>query len=52
MKEKVLKMTIPFIVNEGQIANSGVRCYADTFGGTAHKTKSSKIMYTPHRGEK
>jgi hypothetical protein len=45
MVQKALKLQMPFIANEGQAADD-VSFYAQTFGGTAHVTKSGEIVYS------
>ena len=44
--EKVFKIQIPFIVNQGQIYDQNVRFYAKTFGGTLYVTKSGELIYS------
>lgn len=43
--EKVYKIQVPFIANEGQIENDAVLFYAKTFGGTVYVTRDSQLVY-------
>ena len=38
-------LQLPFIANQGQIKNQQVKYYAQTFGGSAHITHKSEIIY-------
>ena len=44
--QKVVKLQIPFIENQGQIPDESVRFYAKTFGGTAYVTDKGEIIYS------
>ncbi|MFZ0449586.1 MAG: hypothetical protein WAL98_10100 [Desulfatiglandaceae bacterium] len=43
--QKVMKVQMPFIANEGQMGKD-VRFYAKTFGGTVYVTKTREIIYS------
>lgn len=43
-KEKVLRVSVPFIENKGQYSKE-VRFYAKTFGGTVFVNKDGEIVY-------
>ena len=49
--EKALKMQMPFIANSGQIQDSNVRFYANTFSGAVYVTKSGEIVYSLRMSE-
>ncbi|MDP2990255.1 MAG: SBBP repeat-containing protein, partial [Kiritimatiellota bacterium] len=42
---------VPFVANEGQIANPQVKYYAKTFGGTVYALADGKIVYSLPRFE-
>jgi hypothetical protein len=44
--EKAFKIQIPFIENQGQIADEQVRFYAKTFGGAIYVTKEGEMIYS------
>jgi len=44
--EKAFKIQIPFIENQGQIADEQVRFYAKTFGGAIYVTKEGEMVYS------
>ena len=44
--EKAFKIQMPFIANEGQIADEHVRFYAKTFGGTVFVTDQGEMVYS------
>jgi beta propeller repeat protein len=44
--QKVVKLQIPFIENQGQIPEENVRFYAKTFGGTAYVTNKGEMIYS------
>ncbi|MBZ0190546.1 MAG: hypothetical protein K8F34_02500, partial [Candidatus Kuenenia stuttgartiensis] len=44
VNQKIGKLQIPFIANEGQ-ADKKVAFYANTFGGTVFVTKEGEIVY-------
>jgi len=37
---------VPFVANEGQVANPAVKYYARTFGGTVYALSDGKIVYS------
>ena len=41
---KIQKVSVPFILNEGQ-ADKSVKYYAKTFGGTVSVTENGEILY-------
>ena len=43
--QKVMKLQMPFIANEGQV-DKKVAFYAKTFGGTAYVTQKGEIVYS------
>jgi hypothetical protein len=43
---KVYSLQMPFIENEGQIADEGIRYYTKTIGGTVCVTKEGEIVYS------
>ena len=43
--EKVFRIQIPFIANEGQIADKHVRFYATTFAGSVYVTDKGEMVY-------
>ena len=43
--QKVQKLQLPFIANEGQ-ADERVKFYANTFGGTVYVTRGGEIVYS------
>jgi len=45
IKQKILKLQIPFIANEGQM-NKEVSFYAKTFGGNAYVTQKGDMVYS------
>jgi len=49
--EKALKIQMPFIVNQGQIADEHVRFYAKTFGRTVFVTDQGEMVYSFSVGE-
>lgn len=44
--EKAFNIQMPFIANQGQIADEHVRFYAKTFGGTVFVTDQGEIVYS------
>lgn len=44
--EKAFKIQMPFIENQGQIADEQVRFYAKTFGGAIYVTKEGEMIYS------
>ena len=42
---KTAKLQIPFIENQGQIKDKGVRFYANTFAGNVYVTEKGEIVY-------
>ena len=44
--EKAFKIQMPFIENQGQIADEHVRFYAKTFGGTVFVTDQGEMIYS------
>ena len=46
MLEKAFKIQMPFIANQGQIADEHVRFYAKTFGGAVYVTKEGEMVYS------
>ena len=46
LMQKVVKLQIPFIENQGQIPDEHVRFYAKTFGGTACITDKGEMIYS------
>ena len=46
MLEKVFKIQIPFVENQGQISDAQVRFYAKTFGGAVYVTKEGEMVYS------
>ena len=44
--QKVVKLQMPFIANQGQLKDKNVRFYARTFGGTAYITARGDIVYS------
>ncbi len=44
--EKAFKIQMPFIANQGQIADENVRFYAKTFGGTVFVTDQGEMVYS------
>jgi hypothetical protein len=44
--EKAFKIQMPFIENQGQIADEQVRFYAKTFGGAIYVTKEGEMVYS------
>jgi hypothetical protein len=49
-KEKLAKLSLPFIENKGQYPED-VRFYAKTFGGTVFVTKNGEIVYNLPKAE-
>ena len=49
VNQKIGKLQIPFIANEGQ-ADKKVAFYANTFGGTVFVTKEGEIVYSLPKG--
>nr|CAJ75180.1 conserved hypothetical protein related to cell surface glycoprotein (S layer protein) [Candidatus Kuenenia stuttgartiensis] len=49
VNQKIKKLQIPFIANEGQ-ADEKVAYYANTFGGTVFVTKDGEIVYSLPKG--
>ena len=45
MVQKVLKLQMPFIANQGQVSKE-VSFYAKTFGGSAYVTQKGEIVYS------
>ena len=43
---KIALLRIPFVENQGQISEEGVRYYAKTFGGTVFITKDGELIYS------
>jgi hypothetical protein len=43
--EKVFRIQMPFIANEGQIGDEHVRFYATTFAGTVYVTDKGEMVY-------
>src|SRR5512136_814620 len=43
--EKVFRIQMPFIANEGQIGDEHVRFYATTFAGTVYVTDKGEMIY-------
>jgi hypothetical protein len=44
--ERAFKIQMPFIANQGQIADEHVRFYAKTFGGTVFVTDKGEVVYS------
>ncbi|MBW2096640.1 MAG: SBBP repeat-containing protein, partial [Deltaproteobacteria bacterium] len=44
--EKMMRLRIPFVENQGQIPDKNVRLYAKTFGGTAYVTGNGEMIYS------
>src|SRR3989338_376792 len=42
---KVSKLAIPFIENQGQVKDKGVKFYANTFAGNVYVTEKGEIVY-------
>ena len=51
LTNKVSKLEIPFIANQGQV-NEKVAFYAKTFGGTVYVTEEGEIVYSLPKREK
>jgi len=45
MPEKVFRIQMPFIANEGQIGDEHVRFYATTFAGSVYVTDKGEMVY-------
>lgn len=51
--KKVSQMQMPFIANQGQVANKNVCFYVKTLGGTLFVTREGEMVYSlPAEGEK
>ncbi len=46
MMARILKIQMPFIENQGQIADERVKFYLKTFGGTLYVTDSGEMIYS------
>jgi hypothetical protein len=46
LAKKMAAVQVPFIKNQGQIANDNVQFYAQTFAGTIFVTKESHLVYS------
>ncbi len=46
LMQKVVKLQIPFVENQGQIPDEQIRFYAKTFGGTAFVTDKGEMIYS------
>lgn len=51
MMQKVSKLQMPFIENQGQIKDKSVRFYANTFAGPVFVTEKGEIVYSLLRRE-
>ena len=46
LHERILKIQMPFVENQGQIADEHVRFYIKTFGGTLYVTDAGEMIYS------
>ena len=44
--QKVVKLQMPFIANQGQIQDERVRFYAQTLGGTFYVTQGGQMVHS------
>jgi hypothetical protein len=53
LAKKMAAVRVPFIENQGQIANDDVQFYAQTFAGTLFVTKENQLVYSlPQKNRK
>ena len=44
--QKALKLQMPFIANQGQVKDQGVKFYAKTFSGAVYVTRKGEMIYS------